>query len=73
MKFKQLLKDKNITQTDFAKQLGVSVQLLNNWVKGRSRPNYETVKDIATILKITVEEVIDCFITKKCSKAVRTF
>ncbi len=65
MSFKQLLKDRKIKQIKFADELGVSTQLVTNWVKGYSRPGYETVKKIAKLLDLKVEEVIDYFIQEK--------
>ncbi len=62
MKFKELLKARKIKQIEFAKELGVSTQLVTNWVKGYSKPNYEVLKRIAELLELKVDEVLDCFI-----------
>lgn len=62
MKFKELLKARKIKQIKFAEELGVSTQLVTNWVKGYSKPNYEVLKKIAELLELKVDEVLDYFV-----------
>lgn len=50
MKFADEIKDLRIkclmSQTDFAKELGVSFSTINRWEKGKSKPNYKALKKI---------------------------
>lgn len=35
-----------LSQADFAKEIGVSFSTVNRWEKGKSNPNYKTLKRI---------------------------
>ena len=63
---KELLKQKNITQTALAKELKVTVSLVNQWVRGICEPRIEQLPLIAQTLGVTVDDVIACF--KKSTK-----
>lgn len=58
---KELLNRVHFTQTALAKRLGVSVSLVNQWVRGICEPRIEQLPQIAEILGVTVDEVIACF------------
>ncbi len=62
MKFKELLKTHKIKQIDIAHELGVSTQLVTNWVKGYSKPSLAAIKKISIFLGIDVEKIIECFV-----------
>lgn len=36
-----------LSQTDFAKEIGVSFSTVNRWETGKSKPNYKALKRIA--------------------------
>lgn len=50
MKFADEIKDLRrkclLSQTDFAKEIGVSFSTVNRWETGKSKPNYKTLKRI---------------------------
>lgn len=64
MLFGELLKEVGITQSELAKSLGVSVQLVSNWKGNRSRPQLEMTKKMAYILKVPLERIVECFISE---------
>lgn len=50
MKFADEIKDLRrkclLSQTDFAKEIGVSFSTVNRWETGKSKPNYKVLKRI---------------------------
>lgn len=64
MKFKELLKSKNMTCYGLAKKLGVKLQTVYQWAWGRCTPNPETILQIVEILEVSAEEVLRCFVEK---------
>lgn len=66
VKRKRLLKlliDKDMTQSELARKIGVSFQSVNMWVSGKRNPSYESVPKIAKALGITTDEVIDALLS----------
>lgn len=47
----------NLTQTEAAKQLGVSKDTLSNWENGRTSPNVEKFKLIEQIYGVSYDEL----------------
>lgn len=43
---KDLRKKNLLSQTDFAKEIGVSFSTVNRWETGKSKPNYRALKRI---------------------------
>lgn len=64
-KFEEYLKESNISQSEIAKLLGVSKQLVSCWVKGRSIPLLPAVVKLSEILNVSIEEVVLCFVERK--------
>lgn len=62
MKFKELLKVHGVKQIELAKELGVSTQLITNWIKGYSKPSLVAIKKISSLLKLDIGKVIECFV-----------
>lgn len=52
MKFSEAIKDIRqrglLSQTDFAKELGVSFSTVNRWETGKTLPTYKAMKSIET-------------------------
>lgn len=46
----------NLTQTEAAKQLGVSKDTLSNWENGRTSPNVEKFKLIEQVYGVSYDE-----------------
>ena len=64
MLFGELLKEVGVTQSELAKSLDVSIQLVSNWKRNTSRQQLEMTKKMACILKVPLERVVECFISK---------
>ncbi len=56
---KKLRLKSGLKQKELANLLHVSQQAIAKWETGKSEPNIATIKDIATILKCNVEDLID--------------
>lgn len=57
-KVKEIRKQLNLTQGEFAKKIGATVPAVSNWENGRNMPNKERLITIATLGDITVEMLI---------------
>ena len=64
MKFQELLVKQNSSQRDLANALSVSQPLISFWCTGKRVPRMTTCIQIAEVLKVDVQEIIDCFIEK---------
>ena len=51
--------DKNISQQQLAKQLGVSKNLLNKWENCEEMPDLKNINKLSKALDISVNELID--------------
>lgn len=49
---------KNITQAELADKLCVTRQAVSNWENGKTEPDIDTLNKIASVLDVTVEELI---------------
>lgn len=58
MTFKELLKKKDIHGAQLARRLGCHRSVVSNWCRGVNRPPLDTVPKIATVLGVTIEEVV---------------
>lgn len=57
-KLETILKARNITINQFAKQIGIKQQTIANW-KTRSAPSADYVKQIAEYLKVSADYLLD--------------
>ena len=59
MEFKEILKEfmkeNGITQTDFARVVGVKQSQVSEWLKGKAKPSYDILKQISLSLGITAD------------------
>ena len=53
----KILKERNISQTDLAQKLGVSIQRVNRWIRGNNYPHKKYIKAISILLKVSVEKL----------------
>ena len=58
-KIKELRKNFNITQEEFAFQIGVSRQIVSKWESDLGLPDVDHLKGIATLFNITIDELLD--------------
>ena len=61
MTFKELLKEKHITQEALAASLKCSQGSVSLWCTGKSYPHIITIFRIAEIMKVPVDDVVNCF------------
>lgn len=58
-KFESLCKEKGITPTHAARDIGITQQAVSMWKKRGSVPKYETLKKIADYFETTIEELLN--------------
>lgn len=61
---------KNITQSELADKLSVTRQAVSNWENGKTEPDIEMLNKIASVLEISIEELIYGF--KRETKIINT-
>ena len=64
MTFKNLLKNHNLTQTELAKQLGLSQSTISLWVLGKCYPRFDKMQKLAKVLNVDLQTIVNCFIDK---------
>lgn len=57
-RIKEVLLEKNITQTWLSEQLGKSYNMVNAYVQNRQQPRLEVLFEIARILNVDVRELL---------------
>ncbi len=60
-----LRKEKNMTQQELAKKLGVTDRAISKWENGRGLPDYSLLQDLCDTLSISINEL---FSGEKISK-----
>lgn len=60
--FKQILKEflneNGMTQVDFAKKIGVRQSQVSEWLKGKAKPNYDTLKQMSLALEVSADYLL---------------
>ena len=51
-------KSLNLTQQQLADKLKVSFQAVSKWENGTAYPNIESLKELATVLQVSVDELL---------------
>ena len=51
-------KELGLTQQQLAEKLNVSFQAISKWENGAAFPNIEILKDLSTVLEVTVDEIL---------------
>ena len=54
----KVLKDRNMTQADFAKQVGIATSTISEWKKRKTNPTADKIMDICNVLQITPEQLL---------------
>ena len=57
-KLQDLRKQKGLTQEALANRLYVSRTAVSKWESGRGYPNLETLKDIAKVFLVTIDDLL---------------
>jgi len=55
---KDLMQEKNLTQTELANKVGVKQSQVSEWLKGKSKPGYDSLKAICLALDISGDEIL---------------
>lgn len=58
-KLSELLEERRITQKEFAGILNIAPTTLNGYIKNKRQPDFELVKKIAEILKVSTDFLLD--------------
>ena len=64
-RIKEVLKEKGLTQTWLAAELGKSYNMVNSYVQNRSQPSIELLYDIAELLNVDPRSLL---LTKRIRK-----
>ena len=60
--FSEILKDflaeNNLTQSAFAKMIGVKQSQVSEWLNGKAKPGYDVLKSIAVSFDITADYLL---------------
>ena len=54
----KVLKDRNMTQSEFAKQVGIATSTISEWKKRKTNPTADKIMDICNVLQITPEQLL---------------
>lgn len=54
----KVLKARNMTQAEFAKQVGIATSTISEWKKRKTNPSAEKIMDICSVLQITPEQLL---------------
>ena len=57
--FNDLLKKQNLSQTELAKKVGVSVASVNMWCSGKRKMSMKTLIKVSKALNVSVQKVLD--------------
>ena len=57
-KTRKLMRERKLTQLQVADRLGVTVGGFSHWMTGKREPRYDTIKKIASILRVPVTELL---------------
>ena len=54
----KILKDKNMTQSDFARQVGLACSTVSDWKRKKTNPLSDKIMDICRVLEVTPEQLL---------------
>lgn len=49
------LKDNRITQTEFAKRVGIKQGQVSEWLHGKAKPGYDTLKQMSRAFNVSAD------------------
>lgn len=62
MEFVEILKDimieQNLNQTQLTKKIGLKQSQIRKWIKGKNKPEYDSLKAICLALDISADELL---------------
>lgn len=54
----KLIKEKKMTQKDFAEQVGIAGSTVSEWKKKKTNPSSDKIMDICSVLGVTPEQLL---------------
>lgn len=54
----KIIKEKGITQAEFAKRAGIATSTVSEWKKRKTNPSADKIMDICVALEVTPEELL---------------
>ena len=54
----KVLKDRDMTQVEFAKQVGIATSTISEWKKKKTNPAVDKIMNICNVLQITPEQLL---------------
>ena len=54
----KVMKERHMTQTEFAKRVGIASSTISEWKKKKTNPTVEKIMDICNVLQITPEQLL---------------
>ena len=54
----KILKDKKMTQAEFAKQTGIAASTVSEWKKKKTNPSADKIMDICQVLQVTPQQLL---------------
>lgn len=61
-------KQRLLTQEVLAKKMGIKQSTVSYWESNKATPNYSKMKLLASILKVDIQVILDCFTDEKEKK-----
>lgn len=58
-KYRQLRKERNMSQANLAKRLGVSQTAVSQWETNKNYPDINTIKELAEIFSVTTDYLLN--------------
>lgn len=58
---RQLRETVGISQKQLAEKLGKTQAVISMWESNKTRPKYDTLSQLAEILQVSEQTIIDCF------------
>jgi transcriptional regulator with XRE-family HTH domain len=52
---KEFLNENNLSQSDFARKIGVKPSQVSEWLKGKAKPGYDILRSMALAYGITAD------------------
>ncbi len=54
----QIMVDKNLSQAEFARKVGIESGQINEWLKGKKKPSYDSLREICKKLNISGDVIL---------------
>ena len=62
----KILKEKNMSQNEFAKRVGLASSTISDWKTKKTNPSADKIMDICMVLEITPRTCVAIILEKNC-------